>query len=262
MPDSTTADARALWESKAAFWDEQFGEGNRFHREMIEPSALQLLDVQPGMTIFEIACGNGAFSRKLASLGAQVVATDFSEVFIDRARARTVDRTDRIQYSVLDATDRDALLTLGERRFDAAVANMALMDIVDIEPLATTLPRLLTPGAHFVFTVQHPCFNSNGISFLAEAIMDEDGRERTIRAIKTWAYLDLPAGQGGGMPGEPNPHMYFHRPLHQLFGAFFRQGFVLDGLLEPTLAPGTAELGWGAVGGQIPPVLAARMRLR
>lgn len=51
-----------------------------------------------------------------------------------------------IEYHVLDATDEEGLMALGEGRFDAAVANMALMDITVIKPLFAALHRLLRPG--------------------------------------------------------------------------------------------------------------------
>jgi hypothetical protein len=62
------------------------------------------------------------------------------------------------------------------------------------------------------------------------------------------------------MPGEPEPLGYFHRPLHELFGAFFHAGLVLDGLEEPALETRSAhphELSWSNMPG-IPPVLVAR----
>jgi 2-polyprenyl-3-methyl-5-hydroxy-6-metoxy-1,4-benzoquinol methylase len=126
---------REIWDSKAQFWDERMGEGNQFQRVLIGPASERLLQVQPDQVILEIACGNGVFSRRLASLGAWVVATDFSATFLDLARARTTEHPERIEYRLVDATDESQLLALGERRFDAAVCNMALMDMVTIAPL-------------------------------------------------------------------------------------------------------------------------------
>jgi ubiquinone/menaquinone biosynthesis C-methylase UbiE len=122
------------------------GEGNQFQRVLVGPASERLLQVQPGQVILEIACGNGVFSRRLASLGAWVVATDFSATFLDLARARTVEHPERIEYRLVDATDESQLLALGERRVDAAVCNMALMDMAAIEPLMRALARLLKPG--------------------------------------------------------------------------------------------------------------------
>jgi hypothetical protein len=64
--------------------------------------------------------------------------------------------------------------------------------------------------------------------------------------------------------GQPEPQYYFHRPLHQLLGIAFRNGFVLDGLEEPALPRGTDDgryLRWDRLN-EIPPVLLARLRLR
>jgi hypothetical protein len=45
---------------------------------------------------------------------------------------------------------------LGLVRFDAAVCNMAFMDMACIEPLLGVLPALLAPAARFVFSVILP----------------------------------------------------------------------------------------------------------
>jgi hypothetical protein len=84
--------------------------------------------------------------------------------------------------------------------------------------------------------------------------------EFTRHAVKMSDYLVVPPGKGTGMPGEPEPHWYFHRPLHELFGAFFQAGFVLDGLEERALTPrdtNSRELSWSNLPG-IPPVLVGR----
>ncbi len=253
-------ETRELWDRKAAFWDDRFGEGNEFHRLLIEPAALRLLDIQPGERVLDIACGNGALSRRLAGLGAQVLAFDFSSVFVERARARSTALAGQITYQVADATDRDQLLALGEGRFDAAVAGMALMDMPAIAPLAEALTRLLRPNGRFVFTVAHPCFNSNAVAMQAET-EEREGRLGIVHAMKITGYLDVPPGIGAGMPGEPNPHYYFHRPLSQLLAPFFNAGFVLDGLEEPAFPQidDARALSWASYH-QIPPILAVRLR--
>lgn len=258
--DALNAEVRELWDQKAAYWDERFGEGNVFHRELIAPPTERLLNVRPGEMVLDIACGNGAFSRRLAQLGASVVAFDFSAVFLERARARTIEYADRITYQVIDAGDEAQLLSLGEGRFDAAVATMALMDMATIDPLASALARLLKPGGRFVFSVQHPSFNSNATTMVAEA-EDRGGEIVVTHAIKVRGYLTVPPGKGCGMPGEPAPHYYFHRPLGDLLGPFFRAGLVLDGLEESAFSPSadSKPLSWLSYS-DIPPVLVARMR--
>jgi 2-polyprenyl-3-methyl-5-hydroxy-6-metoxy-1,4-benzoquinol methylase len=260
--DALVHETQQIWDQKADFWDENMGEGNQFHLQLVAPAVERLLQPQPGEVILEVACGNGVMSRQLARHGVQVVATDFSARFLERAQARTVEHAERIEYRLIDATDTVQLLTLGERRFDAAVCTMALMDMPVIQPLLDGLRRLLKPGGRFIFAVPHPCFNSNATRMIAEE-EDRGGTLTATFALKLTDYLDVPPGKGTGMSGEPVPHYYFHRPLQMLFGACFNAGFVLDGLEEPALIPaerGRRLFAWDNFP-HIPPVLAARMRL-
>ncbi|HUG14773.1 MAG TPA: class I SAM-dependent methyltransferase [Thermomicrobiales bacterium] len=253
-------EAQEIWDAKAEFWDERMGEGNAFHLRLNSPSAERLLPLQPGDTVLDIACGNGQFSRRMAQLGATVVATDFSRRFLELARARTTEHADRVEYRHVDATDESQLLALGEGRFDAAVCLMALMDMADIEPLLRTLPRLLRPAGRFVFVIPHPCFNSNATRLSLEE-EDRGGELIATYAVKITGYMTIPPGKAMGMPGEPLPHYYFDRPLSEVFNACFRNGFVLNGIEEPTFDDSVASarpLSWFSFK-DIPPVLAARV---
>lgn len=264
QPRSMNEETRELWEAKAAYWDEHVGEGgNMFHRAMVGPATKRLLGVKPGQRILEIACGNGVMTRRLAALGAEVVATDFSETFLERARSYSTEHDERISYKPADATDEAQLLALAEgTSYDAAVCNMGLMDMAAVTPLFRALTKLLKPGSPFVFSVQHPCFNSNAMTMVAE--MSGDERLYTHYSVKLSDYLDVPPGKGAGTADEPNPHYYFHRPLNELFGECFEAGFVMDGLEEPRVGGGPTgretTLTWRRLQG-IPPVLVVRMKL-
>ncbi|HSH76946.1 MAG TPA: class I SAM-dependent methyltransferase [Herpetosiphonaceae bacterium] len=255
-----TRDTQQIWDSKAADWDERMGEGNLFWRVLIRPASERLLQVQAGEAVLDIGCGNGAFSRRLAQAGAYVVAIDFSPTFLERARMRTCEHRDRIEYVLADATDAAQLLALGKRHFDAAVCNMTLHDMPTVEPLLHALRRLLKPGGRFVFSVPHPAFNMPGGSKLG---LEED-RAEGIEAyyVKVSNYLRVPVTKGVGTWGESTPHYFFHRPLSVLLGACFAAGFVLDGLDEPAFSPedrAPRPLGWPSVK-DIPAVLVARAR--
>jgi 2-polyprenyl-3-methyl-5-hydroxy-6-metoxy-1,4-benzoquinol methylase len=254
--------AHDIWDEIAPFWDDRMGEGNAFQRLLIGPATERLLEVQPGQRVLDIACGNGVFTRRLAALGASVVAFDFSEAFIERARARTHLHTERIEYQVLDATNREQLLALGAGGFDAAVCNMALMDMAAIEPLLGALGALLAPGGRFVFSVIHPCFNSVGSCKIGEE-EDRAGELITRLGVKVTGYITPVAQRGLGMVGQPTPQIYFHRPLSALLNACFDAGLVLDRLEEPVFLDNTRSdqpFSWLNYR-EIPPVLIARLRM-
>jgi 2-polyprenyl-3-methyl-5-hydroxy-6-metoxy-1,4-benzoquinol methylase len=257
-------ETRQAWNRNAAFWDERMGEGNDFVEVLTWPATERMLALRPGERVLDVACGNGLTSRRLAALGAEVVAFDFAEELIAHARRRTVEHASCITYHVLDATDEAALLALGERAFDAALCSMALFDMAQIEPLMRALARLLKPGGRFVFSVIHPCFNSPHIVQVAEQ-EDRGGEIATTYAVKVYNYITPTVAHAAGIRGQPQPQWVFHRPLQVLFGAGFAAGFVLDGLEErafpPDHPPGKNPLSWGPNLSEIPPVLVARMRL-
>ncbi len=258
------AETHQAWERNAEYWDDHIGEGNDFVNHLIWPATQRLLDLRPGGRVLDAACGNGLYARRIAELGAEVVAFDFSEALIERAEARTVAHADRIHYLVRDATDEAALLTLGERTFDAAICQMALFDIAELRPLVRALARLLKPGGPFLFSVTHPCFNNANAVHVGE-LEDREGEMVRRYAVKVYGYLTPTVMHGLAIAGQPQPQVYFDRPLHVLFGACFDAGFVLDGLEEPGFAPdhrtGQGGLSWGGNFSEIPPVLVARMRL-
>ena len=110
---STNKQARKAWNQNAALWDERMGEGNDWVEYLVWPSTVRLLDLKPGEKILDIACGNGLTSRRLAEMGADVFAFDFSEAQIRFARKRTAQNAEHIKYFVIDATDESALLNIG-----------------------------------------------------------------------------------------------------------------------------------------------------
>ena len=143
---------RRIWNANARWWDDRIGEGNDFQTLLIEPATERLLNVTSGDTILDVACGAGRFTRRMASLGATVVAIDTSSEFIARARERTPSDAS-IDYRVLDAARLEDLRSLGANRFTKAVCTMAVMDMPEIAPLFRALAELLPRDGAFVFSV-------------------------------------------------------------------------------------------------------------
>lgn len=264
MTDNIQQQVQDIWNQNAAFWDQRGGDnGLIMQRTLIAPVTERLLDLKRDERVLDIACGNGAFARRLAQLGARVVACDLAEKFIERAKARTTENADRIDYRVIDATNATALRALGKQSFDAAVCTMAVMDMPEIEPMFCAVRQLLKPNARFVFSTVHPCFNSGqGMKKLIEE-EDKDGEIVDVYAIKISNYATPKTYKGLGIFGQPVPQYYFHRSLSDLLGACFRAGFVIDAMEEPTFdatATPNRPFGWENYH-EIPPVLIARLRI-
>ncbi len=271
-------EAQQRWNQNAAFWDDYMGdESNTFHNLLVRPAMERLLVVQPGDSVLDIGCGNGNFARFLAGLGARVTAIDGSAVMIERARARSEgypegcsenesaarneESAGSIDYRVIDASDTSRLAELGADAFDAAVSNMAIMDMAEIGPMFSTVYGLLKPGGVFICSLTHPCFQAPYAVRYAEQ-EDRDGEMIKRFGIKIERYLTPQPFEGLGIVGQPVPQYYFHRPISVLLSACFEAGFVLDGVEERAFdasVEADRELSWANFR-ETPPMMAMRLR--
>ena len=168
---SASNDARRAWDANAAFWNKRMGDGNDFFEMLLWPPITRLLDLRPGESVLDVACGNGITTRRLQQLGTRVTGIDFSERQLEHARARSPE----IDYRRVDCTDIAAVAALGEH--DAVLCNMALMDIADPAATMRSVARALRPGGRFVFSIVHPAFN-NPWALRAAELEDRDGEIR------------------------------------------------------------------------------------
>ncbi|KAJ5679890.1 hypothetical protein N7462_008134 [Penicillium macrosclerotiorum] len=247
MTESASQTPLSSWETYAASWDLGMGdEGNDYFQHLELPILEKLIINPEGSLALDLATGNGLVARWLARKGATVVATDGAPSMVERAIARTAKlRSERnISFYVLDVTSSSSCdhfvsriartLPVGDS-FDIVSMNMAVMDIPDLEILASFLGRILTPNGCFVATLLHPMFFTSGAS--RQILVKEDpttGQEVIVRSINLQKYLNAPPVKQLVLPGDANIErpFLFHRPLHQLFAPFFQAGLVMDALEE------------------------------
>ena len=255
-------EVKQVWNYNSAYWDNRMGEGNDFVNVLCWPVIEEMLAVQPGQVVLDVACGNGLTSRRLGRLGARVVAFDVAEEMIRFARKRSTAGDGNIRYHVLDAGDEKGIAEICEERLDAALSNMALFDMAEIEPLFRALFSLLKPGGCFVFSMMHPCFNQAHSALYCER-GEVDGEEVNTYGVRVSGYMTPTMHKGRALAGQPLPQPYFHRPLHTLLSIGLKAGFVLNGIEErafpPSHPPGRRDVSWGPNFSEIPPVIVFRM---
>ncbi len=117
------------------------------------PALKALLPAMHGLNVVDLGCGYGWFSRWARGSGAaNVLGLDVSEKMLERARQTTVATNIRYERADLEQLD------LPVCSVDLAYSSLALHYIKNLSGLFAHLYAALKPGAHFVFSIEHPIF--------------------------------------------------------------------------------------------------------
>lgn len=101
--------------------------------------------LRPGMTVLELGCGTGHFTRELARSGADVVAIDVSPELLEIARTNCC--ASNIHYQIENAY----ALSYPEAAFDSVVGSSVLHHL-EIRQALRDIYRVLKPGGRIYFT--------------------------------------------------------------------------------------------------------------
>ncbi|MGH7126248.1 MAG: class I SAM-dependent methyltransferase [Stellaceae bacterium] len=100
--------------------------------------------------VLETAAGTGTLARALASTlpDCRIVATDLNPAMLDQAAANTSAKT--IEWRQADAQ----ALPFEAAEFDAVICQLSVVFFADKAKAFAEAHRVLTPGGHFIFSVQ------------------------------------------------------------------------------------------------------------
>lgn len=173
--------------------------------------------LKPGMTILELGCGAGYFTKELARSGAEIVAIDVSADLLEIAKANCP--ASNVRYEIQDA----CALTYSDTAFDSVVGS-SILHHLEIEPALREIRRVLKTGGTIYFT--EPNMLNPQIAI-----------QKNVPWIKRW------------LGDAPDETAFFRRPLRRLLeGTGYRDVRVepFDFLHPKTPAPlinGVAILG-------------------
>jgi len=209
------------WDHVASWYDRLVGdEGSDYHRHVILPAALRLLDPQPGEQLLDLCCGQGVLVRALLAANPKlVVGVDASPKLIAAAKARG-GADQRVRFVVRDAR---RLGDLAAAQFDAAACVMAVHDLEAIDELFAQMSRALRPGGRAVVILLHPCFR---IPRQSDWGWDETKKTRYRRIDRYASPLSIPIATHPGR--DPQQHtLFYHRPLADYINALGRAGLAI-----------------------------------
>jgi 2-polyprenyl-3-methyl-5-hydroxy-6-metoxy-1,4-benzoquinol methylase len=140
--------------------------------------------LKPGMTILELGCGAGYFTKELARSGAEIVAIDVSADLLEIAKANCP--ASNVRYEIQDA----CALTYSDAAFDSVVGS-SILHHLEIEPALRELRRVLKAGGTIYFT--EPNMLNPQIAI-----------QKNVPWIKRW------------LGDTPDETAFFRRPLRRL----------------------------------------------
>lgn len=129
-------DEYALWDDSARFYDLKFVNHRKLYAEIISRVRSEL---DPDMKVLEIATSTGLIARSVAGDCGSIIATDFSEKMIVRAKMHGT--PSNLLWDVQDAN----YLTYPDESFDAVIIVNALEAMGDVETVLEQARRVLNP---------------------------------------------------------------------------------------------------------------------
>lgn len=109
----------------------------------------------PVNRLLEIACGTGTHAFHLEKPGREIVATDYSEGMLRRAREKAVEKHSRVEFQLQDMTQ----LAVSTEMFDAVICLFDAIGYVRtneaLEKVFHGVHKHLRPGGLFIFEFWH-----------------------------------------------------------------------------------------------------------
>ncbi len=214
---------RIEWNNAAEPWADFVRNGKDYYREGLNnPAAFEVIGDITGLTVLDLACGEGYNARMLARKSAKVTGIDLSEKMIEFAKQEEEKEKLGICFEVMNAAD---LHQFSNNHFDLVTCFMSLQDIRDFEKALAETARVLKYGGRFVFSIPHPC---------TEMIRLHAPKEERIRAIERYfRRMEYTIEWNMERLAKPFRTTSFHRPLTEYSDALHKNQLVVTRLAEP-----------------------------
>lgn len=195
-----------LWEASAEAWL-SFVQNDVNRTRILDPVVLEMCGSMWGKRVLDVGCGEGRFSRKLATRGADVIGIDPTETFLQAARS-----LDPLGDYVLGYANN---LQFRDASIDAAVYYLSLCDLEDLDGAMREAGRVIRPGGHIVIADLHPLL---GRGEWKEDSYNLRGYIEPASEVYEWSGLKV---------------RNYHRPFSVWANSLSQAGFVMENLAEP-----------------------------
>jgi SAM-dependent methyltransferase len=206
----------ASWDEVAEDYDKTVGDtGDSYHRTYVNPVIFDILGEVKGLSILDLACGQGYLSRILAQKGAEVIGIDISEKMLEIAHAQETSEPLGIKFVHCSSAE---LSEITDASMDCVVSTFGFHDIKEIDRTIEECTRVLKEGGELVFAIPHPLFQGR-------RFQDEDGYFLKMRHYMSDRETSHYRYGDSGV-------MAYHRPLSYYFEKAFSVGLKMMAFRE------------------------------
>jgi 2-polyprenyl-3-methyl-5-hydroxy-6-metoxy-1,4-benzoquinol methylase len=214
-------DITSEWDALAHVRLQQISSGKDItFKHVLAPNILHLAKREAANTIIDAGCGVGVLTSLLTEQCNKVIGVDPSAESVAIAR-RHFGKIAQFFDNTLEVYAQHH-----ESGTDLVIANMVLMNVLNLRAFVAAARRVLRPGGAIIFSMSHPCFWPFYYGYAQEPWYRYD-REIIIESPFR-------------ITAEPNCTLastHLHRPLEAYVQAFVREQLILEHLLEPMPSP-------------------------
>jgi len=186
-----------------------------FHNVMT-PNISALIANVPKGSLLDAGCGVGIMTSSLSKQFKTTVGVDPSAISIDIAKS------DKTANAIFYNSSIEKFAKSRSEKFDVIVANMVLMDVVDLNSFVCAVSRLMHGSSTFVFSITHPFFwpkyygyeDELWFNYNEEIFIETPfriSREKSFDLIST----------------------HVHRPISSYINSFTKAGLCVNAIREP-----------------------------
>ncbi|OZD82142.1 class I SAM-dependent methyltransferase [Rhodococcus sp. 05-339-2] len=189
---------------------------------VLSPTVFSLLGgrLHEQADVLDIGCGTGNLTVELAKYAQRAVGIDPSGGSLDLAMKIGAE-SDNCEWSN-QTVQQYSESPESRQRFDVLVANMVLMDTLDLKGTLHAIHELGKPGASFVWTITHPAFWPSYWGYDRASWYDYNAEIQIESEFRSSA----------GSTGVRTTHV--HRPLSTYLNAFADHNLLPEEIIEPT----------------------------
>lgn len=199
------------------------GQGHYYHKHVVIPGVLKLLDLHQNSKVLDLACGNGVLAANLPK-SVEYIGVDMSESLLRNARFEDKNKSHKYIYG-----DVGKPLTIPVN-FTHSTIILSLQNINAPQGAIGNASRHMIPGGRLVIVLNHPMFR---IPRQTSWGLDAGKKIQYRRVDMYMTHLSIPINMN---PSDPKSEvtMSYHYTLSDYSRMLKESGFLIESIEEWT----------------------------